>query len=94
MVFEGEPPVRFLAADVALMHAMGSVLLPWQHDVTGKRRSNQTYVVVRQDGRWLVTAFHNTRYRPMGLPSGMTLKTIMFFMRLRMAMAGGGKLPA
>ena len=60
LVFEGAPTVRFLGADVALMHAMGSVLMPWQDDITAKRRSNQTYVVVKQDGGWLVTAFHNT----------------------------------
>ena len=47
MVFEGAPVVRFLVADVVLMHAMGSVLMPWQSEVTAKRRSNQTYVVVR-----------------------------------------------
>ena len=91
MVFEGDPNVRFLAADVALMHAMGSVLMPWQSEVTAKRRSNQTYVVVRVGGRWLVTAFHNTRYRPMRLPSGPALKMIMFFMRLRAGSASAEK---
>jgi uncharacterized protein (TIGR02246 family) len=39
LVFEGEPQIRFLSADVAAMHAMGSVLLPWQDRVTPRRRS-------------------------------------------------------
>jgi hypothetical protein len=30
-----------------------------------RRLSRQTMVVVRRDGRWQVTAFHNTRVRPL-----------------------------
>ena len=82
LVFEGAPAVRLLGQDVALMHAFGSVLLPWQDAVTPKRRSNQTYVVVRGAEGWRITAFHNTRYRPMGLPSGFALRAILLAIRL------------
>jgi uncharacterized protein (TIGR02246 family) len=89
LVFEGEPQIRFLTPDIAVMHAMGSVLMPWQDRVTPKRRSKQTYVLVRgHEGCWKITAFHNTRYRPLRLPSGHMLKLVLMFMRLRAAMAG------
>jgi uncharacterized protein (TIGR02246 family) len=89
LVFEGDPGIRFLAPDVAVMHAMGSVLLPWQDAVTARRRSNQTYVVVQRPEGWRIAAFHNTRYRPTALPAGFGLKAILLVMRLRAALAGG-----
>src|SRR5688572_23651667 len=62
MAFENVT-VKFLTLDVAVMHGMGTVLLPWQREVTPRRRSLQTYVVVRQDGVWRIAAFHNVRVR-------------------------------
>jgi uncharacterized protein (TIGR02246 family) len=87
MVFEGKPSVRFLADDVAIVHAMGSVLFPWQSHVTAKRRSNQTLVAVRRPEGWRFAAFHNTRYRPVAVPTGLPLKWILAFMRIRAALA-------
>jgi uncharacterized protein (TIGR02246 family) len=87
-LFEGWPEIRFVAPDVAVMHAFGSVLLPWQDAVTPKRRSNQTYVAVRRPEGWRITAFHNTRYRPMRVPTGFALKAILFTMSLRTALTG------
>lgn len=72
------------------MHAFGSVLLRWQDAVTPRRRSNQTYVVVRGADGWRITAFHNTRYRPMRLPTGFALKTILLGMRLRTVVSRAG----
>jgi uncharacterized protein (TIGR02246 family) len=84
LFFEGVPQIRFLSRAVALMHAWGSVLLPWQSHVTPKRHSIQTYVLVRErDGCWRVTAFHNTRYRPLKVPRGWRLAMVMFLMRTR-----------
>jgi uncharacterized protein (TIGR02246 family) len=84
LVFEGEPVIRFLTPDVAVLHTMGSVVMPWQHGVTARRRSNQTMVAVREgDGGWRVAAFHNTRYRPTALPTGAMLRLILAIMRLR-----------
>jgi uncharacterized protein (TIGR02246 family) len=83
LVFEGEPRTRFLAPDVALLHTMGSVVMPWQRGVTARRRSNQTMVAVREADGWRVAAFHNTRVRPMPLPTGAMLGLILAVMRLR-----------
>jgi uncharacterized protein (TIGR02246 family) len=92
--FEGEPAVRFVAPDVAVVHAMGSILLPWQDEVTPKRRSNQTLVAVKRPEGWRFTAFHNTRYRPMTLPRGAPLRVIVSLMRLRAALSGKRRRPA
>jgi uncharacterized protein (TIGR02246 family) len=87
-VYEPDIAVRFLAPDVAVMHAYGSVLLPWQRSVVTSRRSLQTYVVKRDADGWCVHAFHNTRVRPVALPRGLALCLIVGFMRLRAALAG------
>jgi uncharacterized protein (TIGR02246 family) len=57
--------VRFVTPDVAVVHLTGSVAFAWQQRLKRRRLSRQTMVVVRRDGRWLVTAFHNTRVRPL-----------------------------
>lgn len=62
---EGEvESVRFITADVAVAHWTGSVAYPWQKSVKRRRLSRQTLVLRRLDGRWLATAFQNTRVRP------------------------------
>lgn len=84
LVFEGRPMIRFLSDDVAVMHAIGSVLMLWRDHVTPRRRSIQTYVLQRfTDGRWRIGAFHNSRCRPMHLPRRVGLKLIVAAMRLR-----------
>jgi len=85
--YEPDIAVRFLTPDVAVMHAYGSILLPWQRTVVPSRRSLQTYVVKRDQGGWRIHAFHNTRVRPMKLPRGLMLRLIVGFMRLRAALA-------
>lgn len=57
--------VRFLTPEVAVVHWTGSVAYPWQQRVRRRRRSRQTLVVVRREGRWQATAFQNTRVRPL-----------------------------
>lgn len=62
---EGEvESVRFVTPEVAVVHWTGSVAYPWQQRVRRRRRSRQTLVVVRREGRWQATAFQNTRVRP------------------------------
>jgi uncharacterized protein (TIGR02246 family) len=58
--------VRFLAPDVALIHSGGAVLRAHQKHPSRRAISVQTFVAVKQDGRWLFAAFQNTRYRPFG----------------------------
>jgi uncharacterized protein (TIGR02246 family) len=87
LVFEGRPVVRFVAADVAIVHAMGSVLFPWQSRVTPRRRSSQTLVAVRRPEGWRFAAFHNTRYRPTAVPTGLPLKLVLALMRMLAALS-------
>jgi len=57
--------VRFLSPDVALMHAVGSTMMRGKTEPSPERDSIQTLVAVRQDGKWRLAAFQNTRLRPM-----------------------------
>ena len=58
------PTVRFLASDVAHIYSMGAVIRRHQKQPSRRSLSVQTLIAVKQEGRWLFTAFHNTRYRP------------------------------
>ena len=61
--------IRYVHADVAIVHTLGSVLMPWRSKLPKKRLSRQTIVAVRTDDGWRFTAFHNTRVRPQQIPS-------------------------
>jgi uncharacterized protein (TIGR02246 family) len=63
--------VRFRTPDVAVVHLTGSVVEGWRQRMRRRRLSRQTMVVVRRDGRWQVTAFHNTRVRPLSTSGPM-----------------------
>lgn len=60
--------VRLLTPEVALVHATGSVLMPWRQRLPRGRLSRQTLVAVNIDGQWLWASLHNTRVRPMHVP--------------------------
>lgn len=76
--------IRFLTPDVALVHATGAVLFPWQKQAAADRRSINTSVVVRQpDGSWLVAAFQNTRVKPQSVPTGFSRRLLAALVRLR-----------
>jgi uncharacterized protein (TIGR02246 family) len=74
--------VRFLGPDVALVHATGSTIFPGEDKPRPSRDSIQTLVAVKRDGRWIFTAFHNTRIVRRG-PLGWILYGIVtrFFRR-------------
>jgi uncharacterized protein (TIGR02246 family) len=59
--------VRFLGADIALVHAVGSTIMNGKHEPSPERDSIQTLVATRQDGEWRIAAFQNTRVRPIGV---------------------------
>jgi uncharacterized protein (TIGR02246 family) len=63
--------IRFVTPDVAVVHLTGSVIEGWRQQMRRRRLSRQTMVVVRRDGRWQVTAFHNTRVRPLSTSGPM-----------------------
>ncbi|KWX00360.1 hypothetical protein TH66_16205 [Carbonactinospora thermoautotrophica] len=78
--------IRLIAPDVAVVHAVGTVLLAWHTRPARRRLSRQTLVLVRENGRWRITAFHNTRVRPVPTEGPMyALATRLF--RLRAALA-------
>ncbi|MEZ4728227.1 MAG: SgcJ/EcaC family oxidoreductase [Caldilineaceae bacterium] len=58
--------LRWLAPDVALAHALGSIIDAGRSTPKPERLSSQTLVAVKEDGVWRFTAFHNTRVRPIG----------------------------
>ncbi|MEV0298700.1 SgcJ/EcaC family oxidoreductase [Nocardia sp. NPDC050710] len=66
---EGEiESIRFVTDDIAVVHGTGAVVFAWQREASKGRRSRNTWVLHRTAGGWEVTAFHNTRVRP--VPSG------------------------
>lgn len=65
--------IRFLSPDIALMHARGGTILKGRSSPAPERDSVQTMVAERREGRWWITAFQNTRVRPIGESFGGTL---------------------
>lgn len=57
--------VRFLAPNVALMHAIGGTILRGKSKPHPSRASIQTLVAVQNHGEWKLAAFQNTRVRSM-----------------------------
>lgn len=86
--------VRALAPDVALAHASGAVVMPWQRGPTRDRRSRQTYVFVRREGQWQVAAFHNTRVRPAPPVEADSAAARVFRLVARLRTALAGRRPA
>ncbi|MGH8607590.1 MAG: SgcJ/EcaC family oxidoreductase [Gammaproteobacteria bacterium] len=64
--------VRFLSAEVALMHAIGRTVIRGKSAPSPERDSIQTLVASRHGGEWLLAAFQNTRVRPIGRNAGGT----------------------
>jgi uncharacterized protein (TIGR02246 family) len=69
--------IRYLRPDVAVLHATGSVLMPWRADLPKRRLSRQTLVAVREDGAWRIAALHNGRVRPVTIPAPASLPSRM-----------------
>ena len=60
--------VRFLARDIAVMHAVGGTVMAGQSDIDPDRNSIQTMTVVRAYGAWQLATFQNTRTLYYGRP--------------------------
>jgi len=80
--------VRRLGADVAVAHAIGAAVWPWQRGVPADRLSRQTYVLVRDGAGWTITAFHNTRVRPTPPPGSLGFKIFAWIVALRLRLRG------
>ena len=61
--------VRHLREDAAVLHATGSVQMPWRASLPKRRLSRQTMVAVKTAGGWRVAAVHNGRVRPVRIPA-------------------------
>ena len=58
--------VRFLSPQIALMHAVGSIVMRGTSQPSPTRDSIQTLVAVQKAGEWRLAVFQNTRLRQMG----------------------------
>lgn len=56
--------IRFISDGAAVMIAEGGVIFPGETEIPPERLSIQTFVLSKQDGRWLIEAFQNTRIDP------------------------------
>lgn len=56
--------VRMVDANTAVVVSTGAALFPWQREVTARRLSRQTMVLVRAEGRWMIASFQNSRVKP------------------------------
>ncbi len=78
--------VRFVAPGVAVVLALGAAVWPWQRGLPADRLSRQTYVLVRAGAGWTITAFHNTRVRPMPAADSPGFRLFSWFVGLRLAL--------
>ncbi|WNM38005.1 SgcJ/EcaC family oxidoreductase [Micromonospora halotolerans] len=62
-----ERTIRFLDPATAIVVQRAGIIMRWQRGrtVPSRKRLSTNTTVLRRDGdRWLVVAFHNTRYHP------------------------------
>ena len=57
--------IRFVHESLAIAHGKGAVLMRWQKKTSERRLSINTNVLIKQNGQWYITAFHNCRIQKM-----------------------------
>ncbi|SDN10771.1 conserved hypothetical protein [Fictibacillus solisalsi] len=55
--------IRFLGEEIAVVHCIGNTKMPHQKSFSEKRESINTNIIVKQDGNWKITSFHNCRIK-------------------------------
>ena len=55
--------VRFLGSDAAIVLSESGILFPGQSEVPEASKVNATWVLEKQEGRWLIAAYHNSPAR-------------------------------
>ena len=60
---DGIADIRFLTPDIAIVHGKGVIKLKWQKKPPKGRQSINTNVVVKENGKWKIDAFHNSRIK-------------------------------
>jgi uncharacterized protein (TIGR02246 family) len=58
--FNRQLSVRFVGADAAIVLSESGILFPGQSEVPLEGRVNCTWVLQRQDGTWMIAAYHNS----------------------------------
>jgi uncharacterized protein (TIGR02246 family) len=51
--------IRLLGADTAIVVSEGGILMAGETDVPAGRQVRATWVLVKQDGQWLITSYQN-----------------------------------
>jgi uncharacterized protein (TIGR02246 family) len=59
-VLDEPQSVRFLGPDTAVVVSEGGIIMAGQDDVPAERMVRATWVLTKQDGQWLVAAYHNS----------------------------------
>jgi uncharacterized protein (TIGR02246 family) len=59
-VLDEPQSVRFLGSDAAIVISEGGVVMAGQTEVPADRVVRATWVLTKQDGRWLVAAYQNS----------------------------------
>jgi len=62
--------LRFLAPGAAVLTTEGGILLPGETEADRERALRATWVVVKEQGQWLVAAYQNGRVADGAPPSG------------------------
>jgi uncharacterized protein (TIGR02246 family) len=60
--------LRFPAPSTAVVITEGGVLAPGESEPAPERAIRATWVLVKEDGNWLITAYQNTRNADQALP--------------------------
>ncbi|QEC68985.1 SgcJ/EcaC family oxidoreductase [Panacibacter ginsenosidivorans] len=58
--------IRFLNDEMAVVHAEGAVLEEWQQ-VSNCKLSYNTNILIKENGQWKITSFHNSRKEKQGI---------------------------
>ncbi len=86
--------VRFIGNDVAVVHAYRGTVPRGRSAAAPERDSIQTLVAIRQEGRWQLVAFQNTRVRPIGQNALGTLMWLVSDRLWRWCLPKGHQRPA
>lgn len=62
--------LHLIAPNLALAHAVGSIIDAGRRTPKPERLSSQTLLAIKEHGTWRFRAFHNTRVRPIGQGGG------------------------
>lgn len=86
LLLDGHPRIRFIGTDTAVAVIEGAVVMPWQRRSRRRKRSIQTYLMVRHKDGWQIAAYSTTRIRPIP-ESGIGFGMAQLVVRMRTAVA-------